>query len=448
MRRMMASALGLSLGVWLSSTPAQEVQWRPAAPRPVASSLPPSSPPAASLGRPVALDAPREFAPPASVQDGQLQPASFRAATLSGPQPVVRAQSGEAKPLPPGTPPVEVAPPPSPVPGSRTGVTTFAPGTAIPATPEERYNHGVVTEPAPPPPPPPPGGPLLGGPVGDLGCCPPRAMFQSDHCFDMFASPITNPFLFEDPRALTEVRPIFIYQRRNNSLVGADIEWFGTQLRLAITDRWSFVMNKLGGIAIQPDRDDIFGWDDTSGFSEIWMGPKYTFLRNECTGTLGAVGLTFQIPSGPDQVGQGTGKLSLVPYVSFGQNFGRSQYGSFNFLGTTGYAFSVDQQRTDYYFLSVHLDYDVANLHKIYPMIELNWFAYTRSGQTPLPVEGRDLINFGSADVAGGHSLSIAAGVRYKFNEHIQAGIATEFPLVRKNDLLDFRLTVDLIFRY
>ena len=63
-------------------------------------------------------------------------------------------------------------------------------------------------------------------------------------------------------------------------------------------------------------------------------------------------------------------------------------------------------------------------------------------------VEGRDLINFGSSGIAGGHSFSIATGIRYKFNENIQAGIAAEFPLVRKYDLLDFRLTVDLIFRY
>ena len=36
--------------------------------------------------------------------------------------------------------------------------------------------------------------------------------FKSDHCLDSFISPVSNPFLFEDPRSLTEVRPIFIYQ--------------------------------------------------------------------------------------------------------------------------------------------------------------------------------------------------------------------------------------------
>src|SRR5689334_22588699 len=32
----------------------------------------------------------------------------------------------------------------------------------------------------------------------------------SDHCFDSFISPLSNPFFFEDPRSLTEARGIFI----------------------------------------------------------------------------------------------------------------------------------------------------------------------------------------------------------------------------------------------
>src|SRR5207248_5732234 len=61
--------------------------------------------------------------------------------------------------------------------------------------------------------------------------------FQSDHAFDNFTcrgdliSPVSNPFFFEDPRALTEVRPIFIYQTApsNSPLRGGSSEFFGTQ---------------------------------------------------------------------------------------------------------------------------------------------------------------------------------------------------------------------------
>ncbi len=36
---------------------------------------------------------------------------------------------------------------------------------------------------------------------GAFQSSPKRQMFQSDHCFDVFSSPVTNPFYFIDPRA-------------------------------------------------------------------------------------------------------------------------------------------------------------------------------------------------------------------------------------------------------
>jgi hypothetical protein len=133
------------------------------------------------------------------------------------------------------------------------------------------------------------------------------------------------------------------------------------------------------------------------------------------------------------------------------QNFGRSSYGSFDVMGTTGYAFSTDNKRSEYLFASLHLDYNVANANKFYPLIELNWFHYTVGGTARpfLGFEGADLFNFGSSHVGGDDdNLTIAVGARYKYCEWLQAGIAAEFPLVGRRDLLDFRLTVDLIFRY
>src|SRR5262249_33182660 len=145
-----------------------------------------------------------------------------------------------------------------------------------------------------------------------------------------------------------------------------------------------------------------------------------------------------------------TGTLSLVPYLSLGQSFGNSSYGSFNALGTFGYAISTDNKRSDYVFTSLHLDYNIANANKYYPFIEMNFFHYTVGGKTPsLGFQGADLINFGSSHVGSDdNNLTMALGARYKFNECIQTGIAAEFPLLGRKDLLDFRLTVDLIFRY
>src|SRR5262249_17784552 len=185
------------------------------------------------------------------------------------------------------------------------------------------------------------------------------------------------------------------------------------------------------------------------GFSEIHIGPKYTFLRSECTGTVGAVGLAFEIPSGPSKVFQDTGSLSLRPYVSLAQTFGRSSYGSFDAMGTIGYDFGVDNKRSDMFFTSLHLDYNVANANKIYPFLELNWTHYSANGKArPFDFEGRDLFNFGSNHVAGHDPITLAPGVRYKFTEWAQVGTAFEFPVTERKDLMDFRWTFDLIFRY
>jgi len=467
MRKLWASALGLVLA---ASVSAEEHAWQPGGTRRAEAA------PAAARGKPVSLGAPVAL-------DGTDTPAK-------APGLVVRGQSPDAfRPPPAG--PASLGQPMVAIPTNGPGTSQVL-GRWVPANSEEAYNNGVVVTShaapvsapigvappappvgvmpmAPPPPPPPPGlvappPPGLIGPTGVapaaagdglfgcpwLGCTTGtgRELFQSDHCFPGFVSPVTNPFLFEDPRALTEVRPIYIYQHTPNSnyiFQGGSINFFGTQLRLAATERLSFVFNKLGLIWTNP-KDPLF--PEGNGLAELDLGAKYTFLRNEDCGRIGAVGITFQIPAGPAKVFQDTGNLSFAPYFSFAQNFLRSDYGSFNFLSTTGYAFA-DRQRSEYLFSSYHLDYDIGNLHKIYPLVEMNWYYYTRSGNArPLGFEGRDLINFGSNGVSGENCVTIATGARYKFNENVQTGMAVEFPLTSPRDLVGFRLTADLIFRY
>lgn len=440
MRAWLAGGLGLSLG-WLSAAHGQEVQWHTAAPRP-AQTAPASAPPVL-LGRPVAIDAPN----PLPFNDSKIQPAGF-SPEQSTPRPIVRLQSPlDARPLPPGPPPPSWG-------TSTPGISANPAAVTVHAPPgEELYNNGVVTE----------GGPAIGHPGGHGLCCESGSplfgvellgnwqCFKSDHCFDMMISPITNPFLFEDPRALTELRPILIYQQspgKNPIYQGGDLVFFGTQARVAITDRISLVMNKIGALWDEP-HGGWPGFDPHVGLTELWFGPKYTWLRNENCGAVSAVGMTFQFASGASKVFQDTGDLSITPYITYGQNFLKSSYGSFNFMGTTGAAIRVDNTRSNYIFGSLHLDYDIANLHKIYPLIEMNMFHYYNNGKSqPLDFEGGDLINFGSTDVAGNNIVTMAAGVRYKFNENVQAGFAVEFPVTGQHDLMDYRLMVDFILRY
>jgi hypothetical protein len=279
-----------------------------------------------------------------------------------------------------------------------------------------------------------------------------RQVFQSDRDFEVFTSPMTNPFFFEDPRSLTEIRPLFIWQHAPNSNPvwnGGNNFEYAVRGSVAFTEHISLVVNRFGFTTISP-RGGSADIHSHTGFSEVMLGPKVTFLRSETSNTVAAVGLTFDIPAGSNNVLQGTGHLSLVPYFTIAQNFGRSDYGSFNFMNTTGYTFRTDNTRTEALYSSFHLDYEIAK--RFYPLIEINWRHYARNGGArALNFEGNDLGNFGSQFVSGHDELNLALGTRIVLNRNITWGIATEFNVLSNTNgrhLDQFRLTTDLIFRY
>ncbi len=272
----------------------------------------------------------------------------------------------------------------------------------------------------------------------------------SDHAFDHFATPITNPFLAEDPRALTEIRPIFIYQNIPSpqpNFQGGNAFFFGGRASIALSERFSFTINKLGAIAASAKNKSFM--DDEFGFAELWLGPKFTFYRDPANCAVIATGLLFQIPTGPEKVFQNTGSLSIAPYVSAGKTLGEwRDFGTFNGILSTGYAFSTNSERSEYFYGSAHLDFDIRNRNRFYPVAELNWFQYTKSGSVQtVSGHGHDLFNFGSQS-RNASLLTGAVGARYKITEAAQIGGAFELPLFGNKDIFQYRFTFDVIFRY
>lgn len=272
----------------------------------------------------------------------------------------------------------------------------------------------------------------------------------SDHAFDQFATPLSNPFLAEDPRALTEVRPIFIYQKiptPQPNFQGGNVYFFGARASVAFTERLSLTINKLGAIAVSPSNKAFY--DSEFGFAEFWLGPKYTFYRDPQGGAVMSAGAIFQIPTGQAKVFQDTGSLSVVPYLSAGKTlFELGNVGSLNGIANAGYAFSTNRQRSEYFYGTAHLDFDVRNNHRFYPIAEMNYFQYTRDGQSrAFSGEGHDLFNFGS-QAKGASLVTGAVGGRFKITEAAQIGAAYELPLFGNRDVFRYRFTVDVIFRY
>jgi len=417
MNRSVVSFFGLLLTVFGSPVVAQSPAWNSS------DRVQPSRTSAATLGMPIPAD---EFDSP---KPSSVQPAAaFERESESAASTVIRMQAPDFDPPPPFRPP-EPAP---------SGIDLFgaSPRTPAPAKPKTHKSFfGEVFEDMG----------IDGAYIGHR-----NGFFESDHCFDNFISPITNPFLFEDPRSLTEARPIFFIQsipKSNPLFHGGNAEFYGAQFRVAITDRLSIVLHELGGVAINPSSSS--GLPDSSGFAEVHFGPKFTFLRSTEYQAVAAAGLIFQVPTGPSHVFQDTGHLSLTPYITGAKTICCTDWGSLNVMDTLGYTIRTDAVRSDYLYNSLHFDWDLYNRHFFYPLIELNWFQYTRSGAARnVGFEGTDFANIGSFNVSGHNEVNLAIGARFKFSEHFQLGAAAEFPLDNRHDLQEFRFLLDFIVRY
>jgi hypothetical protein len=345
-------------------------------------------------------------------------------------------------------------PEPTFFPGSQNYRTTYQ----APSSAEEAFNCGVVAGPAPAPygAPAPPGGPhpffqgvkdcwnRVWNPTPSPGHPLSQWDARSDQCFKDFISPISNPAYFEDPRSLTEIRPIFMYRKSpgdNPLMRGGNSFVFNLQGRISINDRWSFVLHRLGFANINPGDGALGGYDGGSGLTDLMIGTKYTFYRDDRSNTLAAAGVSFEIPIGNDDVLSGTGG-GLTPYLSFGQGFG-----DFHFLASAGYRFGFNDSTSDFFYTSLHLDYGF--FKRFYPLVEINWYHYTSNGTSrPVDFEGTDLFNLGATDVAGKNFVTLALGFRLKLTESLQTGIAYETGLVGSDGLERYRIIFDLIFRY
>jgi hypothetical protein len=71
----------------------------------------------------------------------------------------------------------------------------------------------------------------------------------------------------------------------------------------------------------------------------------------------------------------------------------------------------------------------------------------TAAGGVP-GINGLDLYNLGSSGVAGLDIVTMAFGLKKRFGDYNEVGVAYELPVTSDEDLLHSRLTFDMIFRY
>jgi hypothetical protein len=266
-----------------------------------------------------------------------------------------------------------------------------------------------------------------------LGSC----IQPSEGCFDDFISPISNPVFFEDPRNVTEARFIFLNHTLPAGLGGGDVQLYALQLRARLSENVSLIATKDGyATSSNPLIDD--GWADVSA------GLKFGLLRNPQNQSLLSAGFTFEVPTGSERTLQGNGDGELNLFLTGGKRFGSANY----WISTAGWRqpMNHDDESTVGYW-SNHFSRQLTR--RFYALTEFNWYHWMGAGSGGVPgVEGLDLFNLGSSGVAGNDIVTQAVGFKLKPNRNQEIGLAYEFPLTDRRDVLENRLNFNWIFRY
>ncbi len=264
-------------------------------------------------------------------------------------------------------------------------------------------------------------------------------LLPSDHAFDGFISPLSNPFFFEDPRSLTEARTIYIYNRLPADLGPGGAQVWAEQLLGRLTERLSIIAPRLGNLDIQTQ-------GNSSGFMSAPVGFKYTLVRDVQSQFLLTAGSTYFIP-GSNRVYQGFGEGDFHFFLSGGKQFGNAHW-----ISGSGFRIPANSNYgNQMWYWSNQWDYRLPG--NIYPLIGLNWFHFMRSpglasGSGGPGISALDLVNLPFGAVAGNDVVTCAIGARWKPTGNFEFGGGWEFPVTHRTDILQDRAYFDLILRY
>ena len=275
-------------------------------------------------------------------------------------------------------------------------------------------------------------------------CCGSDSLFgrgiilRSDHAFDRFISPMTNPVFFEDPRNVTEMRAIFLDHKVPAAAGDGDVQLYALQLRARLSENVSLIATKDGYVTSDTPLVNE-GWADLS------VGLKFNLLRDVQNQRLLSGGFTFELPTGEASALQGNGNGDLNLFLTGARQIGQRAH----WISAGGFRIPMnptDESTSSYW--SNHFDYEVAR--GFYLVSEFNWYHWLRAGRDGAitGVEGLDLFNLGSPGVAGNDIVTTAIGLKFKPNGHNEFGVAYEVPITDREDIIENRFTADWILRF
>lgn len=267
---------------------------------------------------------------------------------------------------------------------------------------------------------------------------------SAENRLEQMISPISNPVNFEDPRSHTEIRPIFLHHELGEDFVtqGGDVQIYALQFRFAVNENLSIIATKDGLIDFNPE-----ALEDETGIADLAGGIKYVFDKDEEAGSIFSGAFRVQAPIGDDEVFQGEGNGTIQ--ISF--SGAEALNDKFNLTYGSGIRIPFESDDSTFLDFDIQLDRRVPTaIGDVHPAIAINVVNVLDAGnRLPIDDEGFDFFNFGAQDSEGETMSTISVGARIKFSDDINVGAAYQVPLNNdgSNDLTDYRVTADAIFR-
>jgi hypothetical protein len=270
--------------------------------------------------------------------------------------------------------------------------------------------------------------------------------------FSNFIGFLGNPLQNIDPRAVTEIYPIFGTSSFNTAgpLPGGNFQLYGAGLTVALSERLAVGLNQGGYTTVHIDsaspafvartgRD--FG-GNRDGFLNLGGFAQYTFVEDEDRQFLVTGGVRWEAPCGSTEVFQGHGPVHLAPYLTAGKELGK-----YHVLGTFGYQFPVGGGgvSTDLFYANLHLDRQICGW--FYPVVEFNTTYHSSKGSAN-GVINSDFISAGDFS-ASGNLLTLGVGANAVLvRDRLEFGAIYSTPIASQRNFDFNSLLVKMVIRY
>ncbi|MBU6400040.1 MAG: hypothetical protein KGS61_06960 [Verrucomicrobia bacterium] len=251
---------------------------------------------------------------------------------------------------------------------------------------------------------------------------------------------MTEPLFFESPLIQSEIRPLFVYHKIDESFIGGFARVYAVQLRYAVNDRLALIATKDGFIQLRPRVAGL----RADGWADIAAGVKYALIDDKEANFILTPGLKFEAPTGNSRVFQGNGEGEFNLFVSTMKG-----WGNFHTTASVGGRIPVDfDAETASVNYSLQFDYYACRWFIPFAVVNGSTVLSEAKGPAFGGIEGFDLINFGASDAAGFTQIAFGGGFRSRLLKNVDVGLAYQTGITSPKGLFDERFSVDFIWRF